>query len=31
MKVNIRDKHGVSVQTENYWSDEITPVNPMDL
>jgi hypothetical protein len=31
VKVNIRDKHGVSVQTENYWSDEITPVNPMDL
>ena len=30
MRVNIRDKHGISVQTENYWSDEIAPINPMD-
>jgi hypothetical protein len=30
MRVNIRNIHGVSVQTENYWSDEIAPVNPMD-
>ena len=31
MRVNIRDKHGLCVETINYWSDEIAPANPADL
>ncbi len=31
MRVNIRDKHGISVETINYWSDEPAPTNPADL
>ena len=31
MRVNIRDKHGISVETVNYWSDEPAPTNPADL
>lgn len=31
MRVNIRDNHGVSVETINYWSDKPSPTNPADL
>ena len=31
MRVNIRDKRGISVETVTCWSDEPAPANPADL
>ena len=31
MRINIRDRHGISVETINYWADEPAPTNPADL
>src|SRR5271157_161144 len=31
MRVNIRDKHGLSVESVNYWANEPAPINPADL